>query len=59
MNDLFEAVKRHLAAQVDSKAALALWAELVTAYQQEGNEGLEHHIEELLDLPDDEEDEDP
>ncbi len=57
MNDLFEAVKRHLAAQADSKAALALWAELVTAYQHEGSEGLERQIEELLDRPDDEEDE--
>ncbi len=59
MNDLFEAVKRHLAAQADSKAALALWAELVTTYQQEGSEGLERHIEELLDRPDDQEDEEP
>ena len=59
MNDLFEAVKRHLAAQADSKAALALWAELVTAYQQEGSEAVERHIEELVDRPDDQEDEEP
>jgi hypothetical protein len=59
MNELFDAVKRHLAAQADSKAALALWAELVTAYQQEGSEGLERHIEGLLDRPDDAEDEEP
>jgi hypothetical protein len=51
MNQLHEAVVRHLEAQRDSARAVKLWNELWEAFERGGGVGLAQRLEERAELP--------
>lgn len=58
MNDeLHKAVTRHLNSQRDSAAALKLWDGLWDAYQRTGGDGVTEFIDQMIELPDTDEEE--
>lgn len=57
MHELYVVVARQLKAQRDSDAALKLWEKLWAAYEQNGVTGIADFIEQVLELPDTEEEE--
>lgn len=57
MHELYVVVARQLRAQRDSDAALKLWEKLWAAYEQNGASGIADFIEQILELPEEEEEE--
>jgi hypothetical protein len=52
MHELYSTVARHLKTQRDSATALKLWDNLWDAYEQSGAEGVAEFIDQIIELPD-------
>lgn len=52
MHDLYTTVVRHLKSQRDSAAAIGLWDDLWATYEKGGAEGVAEFIDQIIELPD-------
>lgn len=52
MNQLYKTVARHISIQRDSAAALKLWDGVWDAYQRTGVDGVAEFIDQMIELPD-------
>jgi hypothetical protein len=57
MRDLYTTVVRHLKSQRDSAADLKLWDDLWGAYERSGAEGVAEIIDQIIELPNTEDEE--